>query len=419
MNNIKKISKSFLSKIVAVAGFYLCDIILARGLSIDDYAEWSYFFSIAHIVLWVSNFGVSLTIRTLVAKQTSPERRRYYICCGIILRFIISFIFAVAFVAFSRIIAEISGWPAQYPDLVFLIRFGCLLPFLMAFTELWKDIFIGSSDLNSLVAMALFEHVGYAAGCLIGVLIFRNIIGALAGYYFGYVLSSIMGVILTKTSFSGFNLSGETKSDLFNIFKSALPFVVTSVIAFVILEMDTVMIGMFHVGNEDLANYSVAKKLIQKAIHVNEAFLHAMLPQFAIINENNYSELQSRFRKIRNTNFLITLSLGLGMAIILTVIVPIIYGDGYENTRIYILALIPSYLLSGISQCYMQFLYFRSKAKNVSICYTLSFVINLIMNWLLIPRIGAIGAAIGTVISLSPFPVLLAIQSKREWVKHE
>ena len=61
----------------------------------------------------------------------------------------------------------------------------------------------------------------------------------------------------------------------------------------------------------------------------------------------------------------------------------------------------------------------NSAAKNVSICYTLSFVINLIMNWLLIPRIGAIGAAIGTVISLSPFPVLLAIQSKREWVKHE
>ncbi len=415
MNNIKKIAKSFSTKIIAFLGFYLCDVILARGLSVDDYAEWSYFFSIINIVLWISNFGISLTIRTIVAKENEIVRRKHYVNCGIILRFLVSILFSLLFLVLSKEIAKVSGWPNQYPDLQWLMIAGCLLPLFMAFTELWKNIFIGSARLNSLLAMAVFEHLGYAIGCLVGILIFHDIKGAIAGYYFGYLLATISGSILEKVSFRGFVLSEETRKDIKNIFKSAIPYVVTCIIAFVILEMDTVMIGMFKVGNAELANYNIAKKMVRNAISVNEAFLYAMLPQFASINKGRYSEAYKRFKEILSCNLLITAAVGVGLALVLPAIVPIIYGKDYIAAGKYILALLPAYLCNGITQCFMQFLYYREKAKYVSASYSCSFIVNLVMNWTLIPRMGAMGAAIGTVASLVPFMMLLAICTIREW----
>ena len=156
MNSLKKISKSFLTKIIAFVGVYLCDVILARGLSINEYAEWAYFFSIINILLWISNFGVSLTIRTIVAQQNSENKIRYYINCGIVLRFVVSVAFSALFYSLSNCIAIASGWPTQYPNLKILLQTGCILPVLMAFTELWKEVFIGTLKLNQLVWMAFF-----------------------------------------------------------------------------------------------------------------------------------------------------------------------------------------------------------------------------------------------------------------------
>lgn len=414
-NNIINIGKSFLAKIIAFVGFYLCDIVLARGLCVDEYAEWSYFFSVVNIVLWISNFGISLTIRTIVAREECAENRKYYTNCGIILRFIVSAFFSALFFVFSNSIAVLSGWPEQYPDLLLLIRAGCVLPLFMAFVELWKDIFIGTGRLSSLVEMAVFEHIGYAGGCLIGILICENVRGALMGYYVGYITATFVGSFITKISFKNFVLSEKTKEDIVNIFKSAMPYVVTCVIAFVILEMDTVMIGMFRVGSSELANYSVAKKMIQKAVNVNEAFLYAVLPRFASVKKGENTDIYTTFKRIQNSNILITATVTIGIAVVLTKLVLIIYGAEYAQTKIFLIALLPVYFCNGVSQCYMQFLYYRAKAHIVSVCYASSFVINLIMNWVLIPKLGAMGAAIGTITSLIPFVIALVLFTFHEW----
>ena len=360
--SISKIAKSFSAKIIAFVGFYVCDIILARGLCVNDYAEWAYFFSIVSIVLWISNFGISLTIRTMVAKEENIKKRKYYINCGIVLRFVVSIIFSMGFFMLSNRISVISGWPEQYPHLIVLIRTGAFLPMFMAFTELWKDIFIGSAQLGSLMIIAVCEHIGYACGCLLGVSITGDVMGALLGYYIGYMFATIGGIYLAKVSFQGFRLSERTRKDIAMIFRSAIPYVVTCIIAFVILEMDTVMIGVFRVGNAELANYTVAKKIIQKAVNVNEAFLYAMLPRFATVKGDTYIETYKSFKKIRNCNISITLLVGFGVGAILTVLVPVMYGEDYGQVSTFLIALLPAYLCNGIAQCYMQFLYYREKA---------------------------------------------------------
>ena len=235
------------------------------------------------------------------------------------------------------------------------------------------------------------------------------------GYYVGYIIAVAAGVELEKVSFRGFNFSTKTRHDIYDIFKKAIPYVITCIIAFVILEMDTVMIGLFRVGNDNLANYNVAKKFVQKAISVNEAFLYALLPRFAIISRDNYEESKRSYRKIGFYNFGITMLVTIGMGTVLVKLIPIVYGSDFSDTKKYLLALLPAYICNGFSQFNINFLYYREKARVVSFCYGVSFVINLVMNWILLPNIGALGAAIGTVCSLIPFTVMLTVFTYREW----
>ena len=304
MDNKRNITKAFMAKIIAFVGFYLCDIFLARRLGADEYAEWVYFFSYTNIVLWISNFGISLTLRTEVAMCEDESARKYTINCGIILRIIISTVFLFLVLISSRTIALFSGWPDQYPELLLLIRAGCLLPLFMSLTDYWKEIFIGSRQMNALVGMALFEHIGYAMGCLICILFINSVKGALVGFYLGYVTASVAGIIITKTSFAGFAFSKGTFNTICKLFIKAIPYVAIYIMAFVILEMDTVMIGTFRVENKELANYSIAKKIIQKAISINEAFLYSVLPGFAIVKRENYHTSIKKFRKIRNFKYI-------------------------------------------------------------------------------------------------------------------
>jgi len=101
--------------------------------------------------------------------------------------------------------------------------------------------------------------------------------------------------------------------------------------------------------------------------------------------------------------------------LVVTAVIPFIYGSEYADSKKYILELIPAYFCNGLCQLFINFLYYREKAYIVSRCYVLSFFINLIMNWLLIPILGATGAAIGTIVAYVPCLTMLWLVSRKEW----
>ena len=52
------ISWSFMAKIVAIVFVFLTDIVIARTMSIEDYASWTYFFSIKTMMIYICDLGI-------------------------------------------------------------------------------------------------------------------------------------------------------------------------------------------------------------------------------------------------------------------------------------------------------------------------------------------------------------------------
>ena len=102
-----------------------------------------------------------------------------------------------------------------------------------------------------------------------------------------------------------------------------------------------------------------------------------------------------------------------------TIAVSVFYGIEYKMAGVVMRFLIPYYALYSISNFYGSFLDFRQQAKFRSICFISVIVINLTLNYLLIPIYGAEGAAIATDISLIPYTLAVTVCAFLEFYKME
>ena len=120
-----------------------------------------------------------------------------------------------------------------------------------------------------------------------------------------------------------------------------------------------------------------------------------------------------KFKKVSLVNIVITVIAMLAMIFILPHILLLLYGAEYKEVIPVLKMLTFYYGLYGISTFYATFLDFQNKAKVRSIYYGSIIVINFVLNFLLIPKYGAKGATIATIVSLIPYTIWVCIERNK------
>lgn len=415
MKKISSISYNMAAKAVAMIFFYLQDIVLARLLGIEGYAEWAYFFSLMSIIFWITNLGVNNAIQAIVARDGEDYRSRFnHIICGITLRILISGIFSILILLLAKPLCDGLGVSKKFVHLIQLMLWGSGYTFLYAFVEFWKSTTIGLKQMHRLFIITVFEHTGHFVWSIIGFYTTQDVYGVIIGYIVAYGIAVIVSLLLFKKEkiLSYFD-STEFKHNLQNMFKVASSYIIACLSAFVLLEMDTVMLGSMLNDKEELALYVAAKKITSKAPNLNEAILTALMVEFAIVNTGNIQQKRKKFRKIFVLNIICTCIVSVALIVFGDDAILILYGTGFESAYKFLMILLPSFIITTVNQMFMYFLYYQNKAGYVSATYFISLVINLVLNMLLIPVWGAAGAGIGTVVSLIPFIILLMIKVRK------
>lgn len=402
-NSLKNVSWTFMAKIVAMLFAVMLDILLARLLGIEAYAEWTFFYTTVSIMFYLAWFGINQSVKVFVSKQTTIQDRNVCICSGLILRTIVSLIFATIIIVYSEKIAVIFGYPEKYSHLLFLYKFAGALVICSCFTEFFKELCIGLQKYKSLFGITLTEFGTNFIFGLAGAYLLKNVIGVALGYL-------ISGIILLIVGFSQLNSvqyrSKDMKSNFHKmmgkIFKYALPLAVTGISGMILTEMDIFMLGIIST-KQQVSIYSIAKQLCSKAAHLNYALATGTLTSFAVINTANRENKKTELKRLSNLNLLITGIVVIAFVVTGPFLIRILYGDDYRFAGNVVIWLMPYYILYSISTFFSIFLDFQGKASVRSICYSSVLVINFILNWILIPKYGAVGACIATGVSLVPY----------------
>ncbi len=416
-NFFKNTFFSLLGKIIGMLCLVTLDAFIARKLDVEKYAEWVFFFSVLTIVFYIGWMGLNASSKVRLAKLGETELGPY-ICVSLGLRVIISFIISIVLMIIMVVLCPRLGYPNKYPDLKSLFFYSGVLVFFNSITEYFKEILMGLEHFRILFFLTVLEYLGYLLFTIIFLNRFQSIFSITIAYSIAGLIVFVFGILVIGRKYR-FHFSKrlhfrDSISFSKSIISYAIPLMLVGIGVVVLIEIDTFMLGIMST-KEEIAFYNIAKSLTSKAAHVNYSIAVGAMTSFAVVSKIDYSNKKKRFNFIGLFNFIITICLSIAMLTLSPVFVNLFYGDRYYSAYKVIRCLVPYYFLFSVSTFYSTFLDFRGKAKIRSIAYISIILIDVLLNYCLIPRYGAIGASIATSVSLFPYTIMTIIVTIIEW----
>ena len=178
--------------------------------------------------------------------------------------------------------------------------------------------------------------------------------------------------------------------------------------------MDKIMLGAM-LDTSEVGIYESAEKFINLPLGVITAFGTVMLPRITNMKANKDESNVSRYNFV-SMIFIMFLSFGIafGLAGVTNVFIPWFYGEDFRRSSDVLLILLPSVLFISWANVIRTQCLLPNK-KDIEYCASviLGAIVNLVINWLLIPTMGASGAAIGTTIAELTVCVIQCIATRK------
>lgn len=411
----KNISYSLAAKMIAMVLWLLFDILAARMLKVNNYAEWVFFYSILTMCFYFGWLGINVSSKVYISKLL-PVERNNVIQMTFEIRVIASFAIGVLLLLILPNFAGGLGFPEKYKNLKTLLE---ILPFIVFFNSIadyYKEVFMGLTVFNKVFAVTVTEYAGFVVFAIALLFLNADVCSLAIAYLLGEMSAALVGFILAGNISFAFRKTGIQKEVVKKILKYAIPIAFLSLGGLVLMEMDTFMLGILSTA-DNISNYSIAKSICAKAAHVNYALTVGVMTSFAVIEKGGFQKQKRAFSKAGRLNVIIAVLIALALCLFGNLLINILYGSGYPSAGGIIKILTVYYILFSVSNFYSAFLDFRNKAGIRSAFYVSVIVLNLLFNYLWIPKYGAAGAAAATNVSLLPYTIMVVIQSYLEWNK--
>jgi len=420
-NAFANISWSFMAKIVAVIFVFLTDIFIARLMSIEDYAAWTYFFSIKTMMIYICDLGINAGAKIMVSKCGDSIQRGKIIKSCLKVRIssavIVSLVITVSSRWWINFFVDENGTYGVLSPVLSLIGF---MVFSGTMLEFYKQLGYGIPDLKFTFKSNLLDYGLYFILTVIVLLTSKSVWGLGVGCATAGILASVIGILLLNKDyhFWGSQVSHEeVKEHEHHVILNAIPLFGISLANLMAMELDTIMLGILS-SPEQVAIYNIGKKVCSKAPHVNIAISAGIMTTFAVITKENTRQKLREYKKYFRFNLLATMGIVLCLGLFAVWGIGIIYGKEYVKAGGIIICLLPYYVMFAIKVYMSLFLDFQNKLAMRSIIMLVSLLGNTVINYFLIPYYGAMGAAVSTLITEIPNFVYAMGANIKFWEKN-
>lgn len=386
----------FAAIITTFIGFILI-ILLGRYLGADDLGLYRLSTTIYGLSMLFVFFGIPASIIKFSAEfQDQKEKLNQYISSGIISSLLISIILFIVFFSFSNQIAHFFEMP-RLNDLIKVIALifpfaaidGCLLGLLNGLRKMKRFAGVTIFKSSSMIAITLALIIYFKIGVL----------GAIIGLVSSMILSSLLLIIVTKKyySFTFLNFKVNTKKML----KFSVQLFAGDAINEINNHFDIILVGFF-LTTTDVGYYTVAIVLSRFFWILPRSVQRITYPATSSYwSKKNHLVLTKMIIKSMKYCTVILVLIGLGVWFFAREIIYFLYNKEFFYSIIPLQILLVGTVIRGsISQPIGGSLTAIGRPDlGLKICVVMM-VINVTLDIILIPRIGIIGAAIATTISL-------------------
>lgn len=361
----------------------------ARLLSQEHFGKFSFALSLSLIAIVLADLGIN----TLLIREISRNRAmagKYFVNAFFIK-------VALSIVTYFVIVAALNilGYPQDTRKIVYIIW---LFTILSTFTELFYSIFRAFEMMHydaflKILRMALLAFAGlYVLFKGYGVFLFCAM----------FVLVEIIVVLIASLmALSRFIKLRAVKIDfsfMASIFRKALPFGLAFVFGSIYFYIGSVMLSKIR-GDVEVAIYSAAYNFALAVLFIPTVYTNAIYPVLSRYYKESKSGLRTLYEKSFKYLYIIGLPISVGLYLLAGKIMLFFYGEAYSSSVI-ALQIISWYL-------FLKFINFLlgitlssiDKQNKRMLGQSLAAGFNVLLNLLLIPKIGYIGAAWSTFIT--------------------
>lgn len=233
----------------------------------------------------------------------------------------------------------------------------------------------------------------------------------IVGHFYGICLLSIMALGVVIKNFKTISLRSSTNS--WSFIKDSFPMMLSSTIMVFLGWMDTFILGVYET-EENIGIYNVALKLALVTSFAIEAINSSLAPKIAKLYEEHKNEQFLKLVKFATRlNFVIT-------TIIVVILIIFnqwflgIFGSEFKVGGIALIILCSIHLINSAVGSVGIIMQMTGKQKQYQYIAVIALLINLLLNFILIPRYGINGAAVATAISLSVWNIAGTVYLKRK-----
>lgn len=377
---------------------FLLVIFAARILGPEGWGSFQYILSIASFFFIFSDLGINyLTVRDYQQKEDFKER----IHTGSLIREGLAFL--------SLIVALIASLIFENPNFKMTFIILSLFLFFNNLRDYITSFFQAIQKMEKQFIVNFFESLLTLIFGIIFLLTLKNFVSFAFAYFFGIIFSFILAILLAKNFL--IYLKPKINYEFIKYYVvNGLPLALFGMLGFVFFTTDQIILGKLK-GVEEVGYYSIATRIILILTTFPSLFLTSLLPQLAQ-SVSNKERLKNIFKK--SIPFILLMSFSLfAFILIFADFLPLLFGQKYIPSiqPLKILSLI--LLFIPLTNLFDNFLFSINKQWQDFFITLFCALLNIALNFLLIPQYSIFGAIYATLISQFVNLILTSLLSYR------
>lgn len=399
------VKASFGARVVDIVANAALTVILARFLlSTDQYGQLYIAISVIGVASLFGTLGVPSSAARYVTEYNERDDTQvpHIIRRSLAYVLVLCAVVSVALVLGSPLISELFQQPGMVPLLVagvFYVTFEATTKYFMSLFQAFNRVAL-SALINALSSIG---RLVFAVGL---VLVGLGTLGAFLGYVLGFVIASAVGLWLLYTRFYVPKNGDEPMESGLSrrILEYSVPLTATRSATIVDKKVDTILVGAI-LGSTPAAFYTVAKQVSDACIAPASSLGYTISPAFGEEKAGDRLERAARLYEHALEHMLILyIPAFVGLVLVADPMIRHVFGDDYLGAVPVVQVMGVFILANSVNKITSDGLDYLGRARERAIAKTVMAVSNFVLNLLLIPTIGVVGAAIATAITFRDIP---------------
>lgn len=375
-------------------------IILGRYLGPENYGLFNLSMSVVMIAGTLSVFGFFGSLPRFIPYHLEKNERdvaRSVIDFGSVFSFSIGILFAIlVFLLADRLATGIFHDARLKPVLKI---FAVVIPFHSLQQVIRGTVRGFKAAKYEAIIFNIGSRIVTISVFLLSLLFIHKLYGAVIAFMTGIIATSTIAMwLIRKKIFPDYSTQRKVPIAR-SLLSFSWPLALTGFTYLFISKTDKLLLGYF-MSSKDVGIYTPALMIANLLVFISTAFKYIFLPTVSeYFSKNDVRGLEPLFKSTSKWNFLVVLPAFLFIMVFPKEILTILYGSSYTSGYMALIVLALGISMNDFAGTSANILIAGGHTRLNLACEVIAAATNVILNVILIPMYGIVGAAIGTGIS--------------------